>query len=244
MEKVRVILDSNEASKDTTEILYLKSLKHDKTVDFDILSLESGDLLINNILLEFKTYVDLISRQDGVLRINSQRKRLLEAKKEGYKVAIVILDDSYTSKWHSKHHFKINQQNGVINSLFFKYGIPVFAFPNKGRFISWIDNLIKRESKGKNEKDEEHQELLSVRTTPRRLSNDLERLLYFLQGFDGIGKKRASEIVKYVGSMEKFIKLVSNEEYLDDEHPLFKIYPKKYQEKHTKLYYKDVRKDE
>ena len=234
MNKVRIILDTNENAKSNGIIAYLHGIKQNKDIDFSLEPLYVGDLWINNIILEFKTYADLVSIHDGALRIISQRDRLLELRKKGHQIAIIITQFNYENIWGKLYDKKQKQQCGLISSLMFKYNIPVYALHDKHRAVNWIDNLIKRELKGKNKMNEEEQVLLSVRTTPKTLTTNYQRALHVIQGYEGIGAKRGYNILDQVESLEGFYELLKNRDLYTDE--ISKIYPKNLYESHRQLH--------
>lgn len=191
---LEIVVDSNEAAKDKKYITYLRRKAQELNQSVQTYQLEVGDIRIGDILIEYKTPQDLMSYQDGSLRVMNQAKRMMEMVDKGFTIGIAIVGNfSVLIKRHGARKFyrqKQPQYYGIINTLQWKLGIPVFQFKDNTHFQTWLNIILTRQIRGRG------LVTYSLRHTPSRIKNIKEEVRYVLQGVKGLGGAKTEKIIK------------------------------------------------
>jgi len=190
---IPIVIDSNENAIGRPYEKKLRSFaeKHKQVVE--VYSLEAGDFLIGNILIEYKTPSDFISYQDGALRIFNQVRRLKQIREEGFHPMVVIVGTfAGLIKRHGGKKFYsriLPQLYGVMNRIILKDGIPILWFRTANEFHIWLEGVLKGQLSSHN------RVAYSLRNTPKRISSLEEEINYFLQGIRGVGGVKSKKII-------------------------------------------------
>jgi len=189
---LEIVVDSNEKAKNKKYIEKLQQYAKDNNQHVIFYQMNSGDIRIGNILIELKTPQDFLSYQDGTLRIMNQVKRLKEAENGGLQPVVVILGTfGYLIKKYKRKFFtqKLPQYYGMINSLQWKWKVPVYEFKDNKSFYVWLRGVVKHQTVSRGLVK------YSLRHTPSRIQNIEEEIHYVLQGVKGIGGAKTQTLI-------------------------------------------------
>ncbi len=194
---IKIIMDTQEFASNPQLAKRILNLKGDFA--FEHKSLEVGDLLVGNFLIEIKKTTDILTKNDdGSFHIKSQLDRLLIKRKQGAEVSILI-EGKYSDAWNNRPYSKKKMIQSQIDTLeheiLFKYGIPIKKVDDINGSVRWIRRLLKIAKKP-------DQSLLSaLRITPSRKMSMNEKLLYMLQGVKTVGPAKSVKLAKEFGSL-------------------------------------------
>lgn len=182
----KITIDTRE--KNSLVPSYLE--KENQIVEYK--QLQIGDYLINNIIIERKTFQDL---QSSIInkRIFSQ---LNEIKK--FPSHFLIIEGKQKK---DNTFLNPNALKGFLLSVITDYKIPIIYTKNEKETALYLTILAKK-SKDKS---------LSKRISRNKLSKR-EQSLFILEGFPGIGPKTAEKLLKEFKSLNKIFQ--SNEDSL------------------------------
>jgi len=193
-----IVVDSNEMASKKPYIEYLR--KQARALDQSVQSYQMsiGDIRIGDILIELKTPQDFISYQDGSIRVLNQAKRLTEVREQGYTVCVAIVGNfgAIIKRVGSKVFYaqKLPQYYGLINTLNWKWNVPVIQFKDNTHFQIWLKGVLKRQVHGRG------LVTYSLRHTPSRIKGIKEEIHFILQGFKGLGGAKTDKIINSGGS--------------------------------------------
>jgi len=173
--------------------------------------LPAGDFIIygrdenDSTLIERKDDSDFLSSLEGKKnsdgtwekgRLWDQLKRMKET---GIKDRWVLIEGNPFSKRLSAYRRKGFNKHRIWGSFIgiSKWGTSIIILKNKQETVDFILYLIKKKKNPKKE--------FTLRSSPPNSMTLREKRLYFLQGLPKIGAKASKEILKYYGSIRKFI---------------------------------------
>ncbi len=167
------------------------ALRSHPRVELETATLKTGDFLIDNILLiERKTFTDFVlSIKDG--RLFRQAVRLANAKK----VATMILEG--TSGDIKAIGMKREALQGALICLSLKFNLPVLRSMSP-KETAWLIVAAAGQCTS-TRRTEKHP---FPRPAPAKRTNIHQQQLFILQGFPGIGPKRAKLLLKTFGSLK------------------------------------------
>ena len=152
--------------------------------------LETGDYIINNIIIERKTIPDFISSMLSK-RIIPQ---LLSLQKYKRKLLIIEgIDEEYLYHDKSKSKLHANSIRGFLLSIILEYNIPIILTHNCKDTAIYLNLLAKKQKKPSS-------------LNPKRKAKSLkEQLQYVLEGFPGIGPKSSQKLLKKYKTIKNII---------------------------------------
>jgi len=176
----------------------------------EIKSLEIGDYIIGDIIIERKTLRDFIS--------SMLSRRLLEQLKNmnQYENKILILE----GKNRGETNINPNAIKGMILSISLDFKIPVISTENEKETASYLFLLAKQQAKNKTE----------INLHSRIPQTKEEQKKYIIESFQGIGPATAEKLLKKFGTIKSIVN--SSEEELEKEigkkAEVFRIVEEKY----------------
>ena len=183
MKKPKIILDIHE--KNSLVPAFLTELQCELITK----SLEVGDYLINNIIIERKTFQDFVS--------SMLSKRLIEQLKnmQQYEKKIMIIEGEQNRDMAKESKLNPNAIKGMILSTSLDFNIPIIRTKNEEETAIYLFLLAKRQLKAR-------QEITLHSRIPKTKE---EQKKYILESFPGIGPRTAEKLLKEFGSVKKVI---------------------------------------
>jgi ERCC4-type nuclease len=176
--KPNIIIDIHEKNS-----LIFSELVSNNNINLEIKSLEIGDYLINDIIIERKTTSDFVSSMIS--------KRLFKQLNQmrSYEKKILIIEEN-----EKKDFSKINKRSikGCILSIILKNNIPIIFTKN---YLESAEYLVLLAFQQKNSK-----KVSSIHPRIPLSLNDKKR--YILEAFPNIGRKRSSDLIKKFRSLK------------------------------------------
>jgi len=182
-----ILMDHREAKNQKL----VMALSSHPEVQFEIATLETGDLLVDNLLLiERKTFIDFaLSIKDG--RLFQQAARLSSAEK----FAAIVLEG--TSRDMKKIGMKREALQGALICLSLKFSLPVLRSMSPEE-SAWL--IIAAASQcGPSRRTKKHP---FSRPAPTKRRDKVQHQLFILQGLPGIGPNKAILLLKTFGSLK------------------------------------------
>lgn len=203
-EQQKIIVDYRE--KSSLVITHLLSMS--ARIEFE--NLQVGDYIINNLIIERKTYADF---KASIIdkRIFNQIKNL-----QLYSPCLLILEGFFEEPFSSP---KINENSirGILLSLLLKQGIPMLFTSNAKDTASYIKLLsLKKEN-------------APASNRPKKIFlNEKEKQQFILEGFSGIGPITSEKLLFHFGSLYNI--------FMATEEELAKIIGKKAKEVYSLIH--------
>lgn len=188
-ESVKITMDSHE--KNSLVLANLIELGA-KT---EIKSLEIGDYIIGDIIIERKTMQDFISSMLS-RRLSEQLKNIAQ-----YENRILIIE----GKNRKEININPNAVRGMILSVSLDFKIPIINTENEKDTAEYMFLLAKHQSKQKTE----------ISLHSRIPKTKEEQIRYVLESFQEIGPSTAEKLLKRFGTIKNIIN--SSEEELETE---------------------------
>lgn len=183
-EKPKIIADIHE--KESMIIPELCELG----LEVEIKSLNLGDYIIKDTIIERKTISDFISSMLSK-RIIPQ----LESMKEYRRNLLIIegIDEDYLYNDDCKKGVHPNAIRGFLLSILLEFQIPIIFTHNYKDTAKFLSVLAKKEKKDPS------------LNPKKKSSNKKETLQYILEGFPGIGPKTAKKLLKKYKTIKQII---------------------------------------
>jgi len=162
--------------------------------ELHITNLKVGDYLINNTLIERKTFSDFISSMLSK-RLIEQLKNMLQ-----YPKKLLIIEG--TQKLPENSKLNLNSIKGLILSISLDFQIPIIQTKNEQETSDYLFLLAKRQLKPQQE--------LSLHS--RIPKTKQEQKQYILESFPNIGPKTAKKLLKEFKTLKQIFN--SQEEVL------------------------------
>lgn len=184
--KLKIIADIHEKNS-----LVIANLIEQK-VDVEIQSLEIGDYISGDIVIERKTASDFISSMIN-RRLFEQLKNLNQYENR------ILLVEGYLNETQ----FKINENAilGMLATISLDYKIPIMFTKDSGETAKFLMVLAKRKLNKKSE--------LSLHS--RKPKNTREKIQYILESFEGIGPTSAKKLLEKFKTLKNIFNLDKNE---------------------------------
>jgi ERCC4-type nuclease len=196
--KTPIIIDSRESQSLITANL----MEQKANIQHELL--EIGDYLINDIIVERKTYSDFLSSITDK-RLFTQIKQM--KKYESQYLILEGFDFSYKSRLHQ------NAIRGTLLSI--ANLIPIIYTENERDTTKFIIQIAKRQEK--------LPQNFSLRQTKSNLTSEQQKQ-FILEGFPGIGPTTAGSLLEKFGSLKKIFNTTETQlEKILDKNKLKKI---------------------
>ena len=188
--QVKILADIHEKNS-----LVIPTL-HELGADFEITHLKVGDYLINNIVIERKTFSDFISSMLS-RRLIDQLKHLKQ-----YPKALLLIEgkshiEDYTSMNPNSYH-------GFIMSILLNYQIPIIFTEDPEETALYLHLLSKQQAKP-------NQEISLHARIPKTKK---EQKKYVLESFPNIGPQKAKKLLKKFSTLSSVFQ--ASEEELEE----------------------------
>jgi len=169
----------------------------------EIKSLEIGDYIVGNVIIERKTMQDFISSMlsrrlsEQLKNIAQYENRLLiiEGERLHERKISQLITNGVASKNHKDISINPNAIKGMILSVSLDFKIPVINTENERETSEYFFLLAKRQAKQKKEIS------LHSRIPPTKQ----EQKKYIIEGFQGIGPATAEKLLKKFGTVKNII---------------------------------------
>lgn len=186
--KISIIVDTREKqSLITANLIQQKAnIKHEL--------LEIGDYLINETIVERKTFPDFISSIIDK-RLTSQLKEMKKYPKQ-----LLILESFHYE--YAKFNIHENAIRGMLLSIATDFQIPIIYTKNEEDTANFLILLAKRYEKSKTQN--------TIRQT-KTLKTPKEQKQFILEGFPGIGPVAAKNLLEEFKSLENIFKTTEKE---------------------------------
>lgn len=182
-EEKEIIIDAREKSSLVPACLLEKKAK----IKFETLSI--GDYLINNVVIERKTFSDF---QSSI--INKRLFKQLEEMKK-YPRQLLIVE----GKNRENEFIHSNAVKGMLLSCLLDYQIPILFSENEEDTASFLLVLAKKSKSS-----------LSLRPSRSEMAKK-ERKQFILEGFEGIGPATAKQLIKENKTLRKIFSMKKEE---------------------------------
>jgi len=204
VESKRIIIDIHEKNS-----LILANLM-ELGAETEIKSLEIGDYLVGDTIIERKTMQDFISSMLNK-RVLEQLKNMIQ-----YKNRLLLIE----GKNIRDININPNAIKGMILSISLNFKIPVISTENEEETANYLFLLAKQQAKQKTE----------ISLHSRIPKTKQEQKKYIIESFGGIGPATAEKLLKKFGTIKNIIN--SSKEELDKEigkkAEIFEIVDEKY----------------
>jgi Fanconi anemia group M protein len=157
-----------------------------KKINVELKHLNVGDYLINDVIIERKTYNDFINSI-----INKRIFRQLEEIKQ-YPNFLLIIEGSHEDVVDRK--MNKNAIRGFLLSVLIKSKVPILFTEDFEETADFLHVLAKKQEKNS----------FSLRAKNKKL-NSKERLIFVLEGFPGIGYATAKKLLNHFKSIKRVI---------------------------------------
>ena len=183
---INITMDHREINESLRKVLL-----SEQDVNLEIGTLETGDFLINNsLLIERKTFIDLVSSiKDG--RIFRQAFRLASSAKH----TLIILEG--TSQDLKTTAMKREAIQGALICLSVKFRIPVLRSISPEETVKLMISSFKQTAN-----TEANRKHLPRRSVAYKRSHKLKQQVFILQGLPGIGPAKAKILLDKFGTLQ------------------------------------------
>ncbi len=203
----KILIDYREKNSLVPAILKRKGFL------IEIVELKVADYILNEIAIERKTVDDFVSSiVDG--RLNNQ----LEELKQYEKKLIIIEGVEEKSLYHKNSRINENAIRGMLLSITLKHNIPIIYTKNPEDTAIFLEVLSNKK------------ENLKAINPSKKILNKKDRAEYILEGFEGIGPKKANFLLEEFGCLRNIFFLSEDilEEKLGKSFEGFKILDEKF----------------
>jgi ERCC4-type nuclease len=194
--KMPIIIDTREKNS----LISANLIEQKANIEFE--KLDIADYRIGEVAIERKTFQDFLSSM-----INKRLlKQLTEIKK--YEKPVLLLEGFYYD--YENYNVHENAIRGMINSIATEFKIPIIYTENEKDTAKYLINLAKKQEKIKPETSIRHQKTIETID---------ERKQFILEGFPGVGAKKAKKLLEEYKSLNRIFKLKKEElkNILDDK---------------------------
>jgi Fanconi anemia group M protein len=190
--KEKIIIDYREKNS----LVYSYLIKQGFEVEFK--ELKIGDYIVKNVIIERKTVSDFISSM-----INHRLMNQIEELKQ-YENKLLIIEGISEQELYREDNVGVNANaiRGFLLSILLKHKIPILFSKNSEDTAKFINVLSKK-------KEQE----INLNAKKKTL-NKKEQLQFIIEGFPGVGPKKAKKLLKKFGSLQNII-LSSTEDLKD-----------------------------
>jgi Fanconi anemia group M protein len=187
--KEKIIIDYREKNSLVASHL----VKQGFEVEFK--ELKIGDYIVKDIVIERKTVQDFISSM-----INHRLMNQIEELKQ-YENKLLIIEGISEQELYSEDNTGVNANaiRGFLLSILLKHKIPIIFSKNSEDTAKFINVLSKKKEKEIN---------LNAK---KKTLNKKEQLQFIIEGFPGVGPKKAKKLLKKFESIQNII-LASTED--------------------------------
>ena len=187
--KEKIIIDYREKNS----LVYSYLIKQGFEVEFK--ELKIGDYIVKDVVIERKTVSDFISSM-----INHRLIKQIEELKQ-YENKLLIIEGISEQELYREDNVGVhpNAIRGFLLSILLKEKIPVLFSKNSEDTAKFINVLSKKKGKEIN---------LNAK---KKTLNKKEQLQFIIEGFPGVGPKKARKLLEKFGSIQNII-LTSTED--------------------------------
>jgi len=181
--KEKIFIDYRE--KNSLVAAYL--IKQNFLIEFK--ELKIGDYIVGDVIIERKTVSDFINSM-----INHRLLNQIENLKQ-YKNRLLIIEGISEHELYKEEDFGVNPNaiRGFLLSILLKHKIPIIFSKNPEDTAKFLNVLSKKRDK---------EELLH----PNKKNLDKkEQLQFIIEGFPGIGPKKAKKLLEKFGTIQNII---------------------------------------
>ncbi len=179
----KIIIDYRE--KNSLVASYL--IKEGLEIEFK--ELKIGDYVVKDVIIERKTVSDFISSM-----INQRLLKQIEEIKQ-YENKLIIIEGISEKELYKDENYSINPNaiRGFLLSIALKHKIPLIFSKNSEDTAKFIAILSKKKDKEMN---------LNAK---KKTLNKKEQLQFIIEGFPGVGPKKAKALLEKFGSIQNII---------------------------------------
>ncbi len=179
----KIIIDYRE--KNSLVASYL--IKEGLEIEFK--ELKIGDYIVKDVIIERKTVSDFISSM-----INQRLLKQIEEIKQ-YENKLIIIEGISEKELYKEENYSINPNaiRGFLLSIALKHKIPLIFSKNSEDTAKFIAILSKKKDKEMN---------LNAK---KKTLNKKEQLQFIIEGFPGVGPKKAKALLEKFGSIQNII---------------------------------------
>jgi len=179
----KIIIDYRE--KNSLVASYL--IKEGLEIEFK--ELKIGDYVVKDVIIERKTVSDFISSM-----MNQRLLKQIEEIKQ-YENKLIIIEGISEKELYNDENYSINPNaiRGFLLSITLKHKIPLIFSKNSEDTAKFITILSKKKDKEIN---------LNAK---KKTLNKREQLQFIIEGFPGVGPKKAKALLERFGSIQNII---------------------------------------
>lgn len=179
----KIIIDYRE--KNSLVASYL--IKEGLEIEFK--ELKIGDYVVKDVIIERKTVSDFISSM-----MNQRLLKQIEEIKQ-YENKLIIIEGISEKELYKDENYSINPNaiRGFLLSIALKHKIPLIFSKNSEDTAKFIAILSKKKDKEMN---------LNAK---KKTLNKKEQLQFIIEGFPGVGPKKAKALLEKFGSIQNII---------------------------------------
>jgi ERCC4-type nuclease len=190
--KAKIIIDYREKNS----LVYSYLIKQGFEVEFK--ELKIGDYIVKDVIIERKTVSDFISSM-----LNHRLIKQIEELQQ-YNNKLLIIEGISEQELYREDNIGVhpNAIRGFLLSILLKEKIPILFSKNSEDTAKFINVLSKKKEKE-----------INLNAKKKTLSKK-EQLQFIIEGFPGVGPKKAKKLLKKFGSIQNII-LSSTEDLKD-----------------------------
>lgn len=179
----KIIIDYREKSSLVASYLIKEGL------EIEFKELKIGDYIVKDVIIERKTVSDFISSM-----INQRLLKQIEEIKQ-YENKLIIIEGISEKELYKEENYSINPNaiRGFLLSIALKHKIPLIFSKNSEDTAKFIAILSKKKDKEMN---------LNAK---KKTLNKKEQLQFIIEGFPGVGPKKAKALLEKFGSIQNII---------------------------------------
>ncbi len=186
-----IIVDSRE--KNSLVLSYLR----EKNAKCEIKKLDVGDYIIGEVIIERKTFHDLIHS----IKTNRLKEQIKNLKQ--YEKKVLILEKDPRIEVHSQIH--PNTINGTVIALTIHHNIPIIYTTSERHTAQILLQISTNEKK---------EQPIQTKKIPKTYN---EKRQFILESFPGIGPKHAKELIENFNSLKEIFNSKDKNEILPEK---------------------------